>query len=160
MPLRPQAERFQPLEEQERAEGVQAGAQVAQDLYADLDGKGDRSKRLAELQAVVPFGGLGEVGEATGLDPVKLACRTHHEHVCRERTLEGHSSIYSCRSSIKQILFPIVSWNGFREVLCITYSVGPWKLGHVVALQEFQCCDVYFTSAGEGKITTTKTKTR
>lgn len=73
VPLRAQAERLEALDEEEGAEGIERGAEVAQDLDTGLDGERDCTEGLAELEPVVALRGLGEVGEAAGLRPVELA---------------------------------------------------------------------------------------
>ncbi len=85
MALRPQRERLETLQEEERAEGVESGAEVAQDFDADLDCERHGAEGLAELEAVVTFGRFGEVREPTRLRPVKLACtRRWSIRVCEE----------------------------------------------------------------------------
>ena len=73
MSLGTKTEGLKTLEKQERAEGVETSAKVSQDLDPDLDRKRDRAESLAELQAMVPFRRLGEVGEPPRLRPVELA---------------------------------------------------------------------------------------
>ena len=63
VPLHPQRQRLEPLEEQERVERRQAGPEVAQALDPGADGEGDvaegalRAERLPEVQAVVAGAG-------------------------------------------------------------------------------------------------------
>lgn len=54
--------------------GVEVRAEVADNLDAGADDEGDGAKRLPELEAVVPLGGLDELREARGVGaPVELA---------------------------------------------------------------------------------------
>ena len=73
MPLCSQTERLETLQQQERAEWVEGRSEVAKDLHSDLDGKRNRTEGLAELQAMVSFRWLGEVGELSRCGPVELA---------------------------------------------------------------------------------------
>ena len=70
--LRAERERLQALQQEERAEGVEAGAQVAQYFNAQLQGECDISERLRKLEAVVAFGGRGKSGESAG-SPVEFS---------------------------------------------------------------------------------------
>ena len=65
MPLHPQVQRFQPLQEQERVERAHRRAEVAQQLRAGLEDVGElhRAERLEELHAVIARVGLGQFGE-------------------------------------------------------------------------------------------------
>lgn len=74
VPFSTQAEGLEALEEEERAEGVQSRAEVAQNLYAALDGERDRPEGLAEFKAVVALRRLGECWEFARAHPIKLAC--------------------------------------------------------------------------------------
>ncbi|KAB8760612.1 hypothetical protein FH972_026604 [Carpinus fangiana] len=72
--LAAQAERLGAEQQLLGGEGVQGGAQVAQDLDAHADGKGDRAKGVPELEAVVALAGLDKLGEALAVGaPVELA---------------------------------------------------------------------------------------
>ena len=55
MPLGTEAEGLEALEQQERAEGVEARSEVSQDLDPDLNREGDRAESFAELEAMVSF---------------------------------------------------------------------------------------------------------
>lgn len=69
-----QAERLQTQDQLLRRKGVEGGPEIAQDLDPYADGKRDGTKRLPELEAVVAFGGLGELREPRCvLAPVELA---------------------------------------------------------------------------------------
>ncbi len=76
--LHPQRQRLQSLQEQERVEGTERGAEVAETLDPSPDGEGDvaegpvRSEHLGEDQAVVPGRRFGEEGELA-VAPVEIA---------------------------------------------------------------------------------------
>jgi hypothetical protein len=72
--LNAQAEGLETLDQLEGAEGVQAAADVTQDLDTHADRERDGAEGLVELQAVVSLGGLVELRETLGvLAPVELA---------------------------------------------------------------------------------------
>lgn len=72
--LTTEVESLETLNQLEGAERVEAGANVAEDLDAHADGKGDGTKGIIELEAVVAVGGFVELGETRGvLAPVELA---------------------------------------------------------------------------------------
>lgn len=72
--LGPQAEGLETEEELLSTEGVEAGAEVTEDLNTGADGEGDGAEGLPELEAVVTLGRLDELGEAGRvLAPVELA---------------------------------------------------------------------------------------
>lgn len=77
--LHTQREGLETLEEEERAEWVEGGAEVAEEHDADVDGKGDCAKSVPELEAVVSLRGLGELREPAALFPVELCGRTGRE---------------------------------------------------------------------------------
>lgn len=67
-------ERLETEDELLRAEGVEGGAEVAEELDADTDRERNGAKGLPELEAVVTLGRLRELGEARRvLAPVELA---------------------------------------------------------------------------------------
>lgn len=70
--LNAQAQRFETLEEQEGAEGVQSGAKIAENDDSDVDGVSNRLERVPEPEAVVTFGWLSELGELARSSPVEL----------------------------------------------------------------------------------------
>lgn len=70
--LNAQAQRFETLKEQERAEGVQSGAKVAENDDSDVDGIRDRLERVPEPEAVVTLGRLSELGELARSSPIEL----------------------------------------------------------------------------------------
>ncbi len=72
MTLDPQAERLQPLEEQERIEWGQAAAKITQDLHARFEDKGRRTKGGID-QAVIGVIGRIEVREARIASPLKVS---------------------------------------------------------------------------------------
>ena len=73
MSLSPQTQCFESLEEEERAEGVQAWAEVPQKLRAHFDSKCDFTERLSKHEPMVPFRGAGEAREFSRTRPVELA---------------------------------------------------------------------------------------
>ncbi len=73
VPLCPQAQCLQALQQEKGRKRVHRGAKVPQDVQADLDSKGCLAERLDEAHAVVPLCGLGEVRELAGGSPVELA---------------------------------------------------------------------------------------
>lgn len=72
--LAAQAERLEALQQEEGAEGVEGGPDVAQGLGAQLDGVRDGPECVGESEPVIPLGGFGEPGELPRLFPVELAC--------------------------------------------------------------------------------------
>jgi len=64
--LRAKRERLEALQEEERAEGVERRAQIAQDFEAQLHHERRLPECLGELEPVVPLGWRGEGGEAAG----------------------------------------------------------------------------------------------
>ena len=55
MPLRTQRERLKTLEQEERAEGIERRAEIAEDLDADLHSERHGAKCLAELETMIAF---------------------------------------------------------------------------------------------------------
>lgn len=74
MPLSAKTEGLQTLEEEECAERVQGGADIAQELGADKDSVGGGTKGLAEFEPVVTLCRFCERGEFARLCPIKFAC--------------------------------------------------------------------------------------
>ena len=72
VPLHPQRQRLEPLEEEERVERAHARAEVAQRLRADLHQIAVHAERLVELKAVVRGGRIGDDREAA-VRPVERA---------------------------------------------------------------------------------------
>ena len=75
VPLNPQGEGFNSLQNQESVEGAQRRADVAEQLDAHLDDVGERPKRLHELHIVIARVGLDELGKFP-VRPVELS-RVH-----------------------------------------------------------------------------------
>jgi hypothetical protein len=73
MSLSPQTQRFEPLEEEECAEGVQAWAKVPKKLCAHFDSERDFAERLSKHNPVVPLSGGGEAGEFSRSCPVEFS---------------------------------------------------------------------------------------
>ena len=74
VPLSTQAQGLDTEEQLLGSEGVQAGAQVSEDLDTDSDDEGDSAEGLPELEPVVALRGLDHLGETAGvLAPVELA---------------------------------------------------------------------------------------
>src|SRR3569833_2990570 len=74
-----QAERLAAQQELLGGEGVEAGAQVAEELDAHADDEGDGAERLPELEPVVAVRRLHHLREPVGvLAPVELAAVHHH----------------------------------------------------------------------------------
>ncbi len=78
VPLHAQAERFQPLEEEERVEGREAAANIAQDLHASFEDEGQARPGSAVDQPVIAVIGLVEVGEARVVGPLEVAAVDDH----------------------------------------------------------------------------------
>ena len=76
VPLHPQRQRLEPLQEQERVERRQRGAEVAQGLGAQLHQVAVGAERLVELQAVVGRRRVGDDGEPA-VGPVERAGLDH-----------------------------------------------------------------------------------
>ena len=74
VPLSAQRQRLQAEQQLLRTEGVETGAEVAQELDAHADGVGDRAEGLPKLEAVVALGRLDHLRELVAvLAPVELA---------------------------------------------------------------------------------------
>lgn len=75
MPLPPQTESLQALQEKEGAKGVKAGPNVAQNFRADFDCECNCTESLAVFHAVVALTWFGESWELSTAGPVELAYR-------------------------------------------------------------------------------------
>lgn len=74
VPLSAQAEGLQSLEEEECAEWVQGGADIAQELGANKDGVGSGTKGLTEFEPVITLSRFCESREFARLCPIEFAC--------------------------------------------------------------------------------------
>jgi hypothetical protein len=73
MSLTTQTKRLETLNEEEGTEGIQCGPDVAQEFDTKFDRKGNRSKGLAEDQAVITLRRGRERRKFATTSPVKLA---------------------------------------------------------------------------------------
>ena len=108
------------MEEEKSTEGVQAWADITQELRADEDGKSSDTESLAEFESMVAFSRFCESGEFPGLGPVEFTCLI-------ERYKMG------CEHQVKSI----------PESTMTPAMVVPWPPIHLVAL-----CTVEFISLG------------
>lgn len=74
MPLRPEAECLEPLQQKEGTKGVQRRSEVTQHFDAGLDRERDRAKRLAEFQPMVALRRLCERRKPPGARPIEFPC--------------------------------------------------------------------------------------
>ena len=72
MPLRPQTQRLQPLQQQESSKRIQSRSQITQDFHSKFHSECDVSECFAENHTVVTFGRFGERWETTGFRPVEF----------------------------------------------------------------------------------------
>ena len=72
MSLSPQAQGLEPLEEEERAEGVQTWAEIPQKLRAHFESERKFAERLSKHEPVVPLRRAGEAGEFSRFCPVEF----------------------------------------------------------------------------------------
>ena len=73
MALHAQVQSFNPLQNEKRVEGREAGAGVAQALYAGLQDEGEVGEGSGVGEAMIGRIGLDKVAKAPGLGPVKFA---------------------------------------------------------------------------------------
>ena len=77
MAVHAHAQGLDALHKQERIEGAEAGADVAQAFDAGADDEGDGSEDFAEIHAVIGAGGLVDLREGA-LFPIELAAVDDH----------------------------------------------------------------------------------
>ena len=79
MPLRSQAQRFQPEQELLSRERVHRRAQIPQNLHPHANGKRDGAECVPEFETMVSFGRIVELGKSLGvLAPVEFPAVDDH----------------------------------------------------------------------------------
>jgi hypothetical protein len=74
MSLRPQTQRLKTEQQLLRSKRIKRSTEITLDLHARTDDEGDCAEGFPELEAVVAFAGLDELGEAFAVGaPVELA---------------------------------------------------------------------------------------
>src|SRR5437588_240155 len=80
-------ERFNPLQKQERVEGADTRADVAQALHAGLDNETNVAKGVPELQSMIGSGRFREIGEVAVV-PGELSAI--HDDAANRSTMATH----------------------------------------------------------------------
>ena len=96
MPLRPETESLQTLENQKRSERFHTRSHVSEDLHLQFHSKRQRPELLAESDTMETWRGFGKRGELAPRE-VKFPCKgvkssLWHAVVARLTRRDGHSS--------------------------------------------------------------------